>query len=623
MWGAMLARRVPGLIKLRHGVIIKPIRPACSAHSVCGPRVTAVAARASSASPGAVGGHPGNPELHADIRLMGGVLGETISAVHGGPSLARVETVRRAAKAWRKARAAGDETVAAARLAELAGTLRKLSGEEMLLVARGFAHFLSLANVAEQNHRVRAVKRRRAASRPRFEDFATSVTRIAGDDEAVRRMETISGVGDTQPLRRGDLDDVIDALSRQVVELVLTAHPTEVNRRSLLMKHHELQNLLSLLSPPTFAEAEAMLASNERPVVVDAAGAVARDAAASSGVGRHLPTYQRAELIRQVRRLVAELWGTDELRREKPTPQDEARSGIYVVEKSLWDAVPSVMRRVDHALATIAHGTEVADGGRASRPLLPLDAAILRFGSWMGGDRDGNPNVTGDVTREVSLLGRWMALHLIGRDLARLRLQLSMSHGPPAMTKYAAALAEGESVARAEELAFGGSITSAVSEKATDTGVREPYRAVLRAILDRVETTKRHVEASLAKFDSEHLDAPGTRPELPEGPSPTSNALVWEKEDVLRPLLRIYDCLEGSNNTAIANGPLLDTIRRVSTFGVTLTRLDLREDSVRHTQALDAVTRQLGLGGYAEWDEATKVRCPHPSYHRVRSLLRR
>lgn len=139
---------------------------------------------------------------------------------------------------------------------------------------------------------------------------------------------------------------------------------------------------------------------------------------------------------------MAEAWHTDEIRKVRPTPVDEAKWGFAVIEHSLWQALPNVLRHVDEVLL------------RSTGERLPLTAAPLRFASWMGGDRDGNPNVTASVTREVLLLARWMAADLYLRDIDRLAAELSMQQASPQL------------LARVGDSA-------------------EPYRALLKQLRDR------------------------------------------------------------------------------------------------------------------------------------------
>ena len=132
---------------------------------------------------------------------------------------------------------------------------------------------------------------------------------------------------------------------------MLTAHPTEVARRTLVQKHNRIA---------------AALATRDRP---------------------DLTVPEREELIDALRREIAAAWQTSDVRQQRPSPLDEVRSGLIVFEQSLWDALPRFVRGVDRALR--------ASTGRG----LPIDAAPIRFGSWIGGDRDGNPHVTPQVTR--------------------------------------------------------------------------------------------------------------------------------------------------------------------------------------------------------------------------------
>jgi phosphoenolpyruvate carboxylase len=134
----------------------------------------------------------------------------------------------------------------------------------------------------------------------------------------------------------------------QTVEVVLTAHPTQVMRRSLQHKQCRVGQLLQEL---------------ERSGAAAAPGA-------------------KEELTRALFREVMATWQTDELRRSKPTPVEEAKGGLHILEQSLWTAVPTYVRKLSDSVRAVC--------GRE----LPLDATPIRFASWMGGDRDGNPNVT-------------------------------------------------------------------------------------------------------------------------------------------------------------------------------------------------------------------------------------
>src|SRR5690606_22736010 len=171
------------------------------------------------------------------------------------------------------------------------------------------------------------------------------------------------------------LADVIRDLR---IELVLNAHATEVTRRTLIRKYDQIVTTLA-----------------DRP-------------------RGNLLTYEQDKLRGRLHRLVEEIWSTDEIRTERPTAIDEAKWGFAVIENSLWQAVPDFIRHLDRLCC------------HHLGQCLPTDLQPFRFYSWMGGDRDGNPNVTHKVTQQVLLLGRSMAAELYARDAQNLVDDLSM-----------------------------------------------------------------------------------------------------------------------------------------------------------------------------------------------------
>ena len=211
-------------------------------------------------------------------------------------------------------------------------------------------------------------------------------------------------------------DDLYNAVVKQRVEIVLTAHPTQVNRRTLQYKHARIAALLH-----------------------------ANDALASQPTA---PPEERSAVIADLVREVTALWQTDELRRRKPTPVDEASGGLHIVEQSLWAAVPAHLRRLSAALRKHT--------GRE----LPIDAAPLAFGSWMGGDRDGNPTVTASVTRDVARLARWMAADLYLREVDVLRFELSMNQASDEVWRMARSIVRAGEDAAAAAAAAGGDATT-------------------------------------------------------------------------------------------------------------------------------------------------------------------
>lgn len=291
--------------------------------------------------------------LRGEVRLLGDLLGRVIADHRGSAFVDRIETIRALAKFARQGAAADWQA--------LSDYLSSLSEATLVDIARAFNQFLNLANIADQGQAARTA------------------------------------------VRPGNLQ--LEQLALIRVELVLTAHPTEVLRRTLIRKYDAIAGLL-----------------NER--------------------GR-CAEPERSALDDQLERFIAEAWHSDEIRRERPTPQDEARWGFAVVENSLWDAVPAAMRDLD----------------RAAGRQIPLHIMPFAFSSWMGGDRDGNPSVTAAVTRDVLRLARWAATDLYLRDVNVLIDGLSMTVA-----------------------------SEALRERAGDAA--EPYRAVLKQFRARLEQTR-------------------------------------------------------------------------------------------------------------------------------------
>ena len=210
--------------------------------------------------------------------------------------------------------------------------------------------------------------------------------------------------------------------------------------------------------------------------------------------------------------------------------------------------MPEFLRSLDRTLRRVTHRD------------LPLGVSPIRFGSWIGGDRDGNPSVTSDVTRRACLVARRAAAMLYLQEIDQLHGELSLSDGT-------------------EDL------------RARAAHAPEPYRAILHDIRARLHLTRDWLEACLA------ADGDLERP-----------AGAYEHVDEFAEPLRLcYRSLHATGNGIVANGRLLDVLRRVAAFGLTLVRLDVRQEANRHSQAISAITRQRGLGAYTDWPEADRV----------------
>jgi phosphoenolpyruvate carboxylase len=424
--------------------------------------------------------------LRDDVRLLGEVLGDTVKRFAGEDVFRMVERVRALAKSGR----AGNDQA----FTELADVLAALSSDDTLPIARAFAQFLHLANIAEQHHRVR---RRRA-----YQQDPTARPQRGSCDDSFSRLLA----GGIAP------DRLYDAVCGLQIELVLTAHPTEVARRRIVQKHNRVARAL---------------ARRDRP---------------------DLTLIEREELLADLRREVESAWATSEVREQRPSPLDEVRSGLIVFEQSLWEAVPRFGRALDRALRVST--------GRG----LPVDAAPLRFGSWIGGDRDGNPNVTPDVTRRACWLSRWAAADLYLDEIDALRDELSLEMSSPEL-----------------------------SARVGDAG--EPYRELLRSVRTRMRATRDWIEVQLQR--DEDISA--------------ASDVYSDATDLMSDLRLCHRSLEETGNELIAAGRLTDLLRRASVFGVTLAHLDIRQDAARHAEALSAITAALGLGCYSDWSESKRL----------------
>eukprot|EP00884_Botryococcus_braunii_P017055 jgi/Botrbrau1/4032/Bobra.0016s0039.1 len=291
-----------------------------------------------------------------DCSLLGSLLDDCLRIEVGEELFEKVKRIRIRALCASQLSQQNDTDTAQHLAQSLAEELMSMPIDEALPLARACSHYLNLTSIAETHHSVRTSRREGMRTKTCDEVFGHLLSH------------------DISP------EKLYEAVCKQKVEVVLTAHPTQVNRRTLQYKHTRIA---------------ALLAQNDR---------------------NDLTPEEKENLIADLVREITALWQTDELRRRKPTPLDEARGGLNIVEQSLWTAVPAFLRRVNAALKKHT--------GRE----LPINATPLVFGSWMGGDRDGNPNVTAQVTHNVACLARWMAADLYLREVDVLRFELSMGY---------------------------------------------------------------------------------------------------------------------------------------------------------------------------------------------------
>src|SRR5215510_11515801 len=370
--------------------------------------------------------------LRADIRRLGDLLGETLKRLGGERLFEIEENVRALCKQLRSAQSSRKTGVedAAAIEKELKRLLRGLSLDETIGVIRAFSVYFQLVNIAEQYHRIR---------RKRFYELHTPDQPQRGS-----LAETLRGL-------RGDFLDP-NLLQRVVDRLeimpVMTAHPTEAARRTLLEKHRRIGNLLA-----NFDDENLVLRHRE--------GLQARLAAE-----------------------VESIWQTDEVRQTQPTVLDEVNHGLYYFDATLFDAVPALLDELEQRLEENFPGVKLRDG-----------ATPLRFGSWIGGDRDGNPFVTPEVTWEALRLQQRLVLRKYRDAVADLSRGLSeSSRFAPPTDELRKSLKDD-----AERL-------PAVAAEIAIRNAEEPYRQKLSYIYTRIENTLRRNRdmASALRLTEQH-----------------------------------------------------------------------------------------------------------------------
>ncbi|HET6212462.1 MAG TPA: phosphoenolpyruvate carboxylase [Micromonosporaceae bacterium] len=424
--------------------------------------------------------------LRADIRRLGVLLGKSLARQEGHALLALVEEVR--------AEVRSDAEAAALRL----GAVDVATGTKL---ARAFSTYFHLANITEQVHRARELRRRRV----RQGGWLDQAARLIGE-------------------RGVPADEVAAAARRLAVRPVFTAHPTEAARRSILSKLRGIADEL---------DAEA--------------AAIALDGAASPAVAN-----------RRIAELIDLLWQTDELRLDRPDPTDEARNAVYYLRDLYADAAPRVLDDLADTLRRL---------GVEATPARPLT-----FGTWIGGDRDGNPYVTAAVTRDVLIIQHEHGIQAAERALDHLIDELSVS-----------GRLRGVSLDLSASLAQDLDALPELAARFRRVNAEEPYRLKARCIKVKLANTRARLAAGSAHVPGR--DYRGTA-------------------ELVADLDLIRTSLARNAGQLSASGWLTTTIRTVSAFGLHLATMDVRE----HADAHHAVLAELYAGLHEVPSYATLTR---------------
>ena len=320
--------------------------------------------------------------------------------------------------------------------------------------------------------------------------------------------------------------DLEDLLGRVELRPVFTAHPTEVARRSVLTKLRRVGELLERRS--------------------------------RAGPAEH------AAIDERLAELVDLLWQTDELRRERPTPVAEAGAVAFYLDDLARNVVPGVVDRFVGAMRRL--GAEV-----------PLTATPVRFGTWVGGDRDGNPNVTPEVTEAVLAQQHDLGMQVVLANVASLIIDLSSS-----------SQITGVSAALRDSLAVDAVALPDVVQRYGGLNAEEPYR----------------LKASFV-----HQKLVNTQARVSDGRPPTAASEYADVAELLADLELIRSSLAANRGQLVADGSLARLIRTVTAFGFTLATLDIREHADAHHVALGAAFDRLGELGrpYATLDRDERL----------------
>lgn len=431
--------------------------------------------------------------LRRDVKLLGQMLGE-ILVNHGGSELFdKVEKIRMMCKSLRNQ---FDKEI----YLELKDEIAKLSSPMRKQIIRAFSMYFHLINAAELNHRIR---RRR-----QYQLQDEKIVQPASIESAILSLKENN-------VKEELIQDALNSLS---LELVITAHPTEATKRSILEIQQRIADILKNLDHPL------------------------------------LTNRERKNLEGRLFNEVTILWQTDELRHHKPTVLDEVRNGLYYFDQTLFDVLPEIHRELEACLEkNYSHTSwEVPN--------------FLRFGSWIGGDRDGNPNVTHEVTWETLNRQRRLVLKKYKNVLVDLMKRYSQSTTRIAVSDELLQFLEEKE----------GQFLTDEKKWAVKT---EVYRRVFALIIERVK--------QVGKSDIGYKTA----------------------DELLEDLYVIKRSLKQHHPAAHELETIQNLIRQVQLFGFHLATLDIRNHSGEHESAITEILRKVNMAeNYAELSEEEKIK---------------
>ncbi|MDQ0972935.1 phosphoenolpyruvate carboxylase [Neobacillus niacini] len=431
--------------------------------------------------------------LRRDVKLLGQILGEILVS-HGGTELFdKVEKIRLMCKTLRTH---FDNEI----YSELKDEIANLKSPMRKQVIRAFSMYFHLINIAEQNHRIR---RRR---------------QYQLEDDSIVQPDSIESAILSLKENNINEDMIQEVLNKLSLELVITAHPTEAAKRSILEIQQRIAVILKKLDYPLLTKRE------------------------------------RSKLEESLFNEVTILWQTDELRHNKPTVLDEVRNGLYYFDQTLFEVLPEIHREVEICLEK---------NYSAKQWDVPN---FLRFGSWIGGDRDGNPNVTPEITWETLHKQRKLVLKKYKKVLVDLMKRYSHSTSRVEVS---------DELVQSLEVEENKYLTD--DKKWPVEG--EVYRRKFAIIIERLK--------QVGKSDLGYLSA----------------------EELLEDLYVVKRSLNNHHPAAHELKTIQKLIRQVQLFGFHLATLDIRNHSGEHEAAITEILRKVQISGnYAELSEDEKVK---------------
>lgn len=422
-------------------------------------------------------------DLTEKIHLLGDLLGQVITERENPQIFLLVEKIRGLAKQRRGAFNEDAQGLAQ----EVAG----LTGSAARAVASAFSLYFDLVNLAEEDSRVQIMRQQNRENAFSHDSIEEAVSQLKQSGVSAAQMQTL--------------------LQRLSIELVLTAHPTETKRRTILGKTQRISEILRNLNRSDLLPSE-------------------------------IEAYRQA-----LHNEISAFWLSERTRTARPEVTDEVRTGLYTIDSIFWEALPRIYSDLDAALAK-------------HYPGLTVDHAWLRLASWIGGDRDGNPNLTTAITAETLRLHRGLAVEKHRAALQDLARQLSLSSRRVPPPKSLLAWFERRRPLP-EHIAY--------LEKRY---AREPYRLAL----------------SLVAEDLAHASREDMRTNLLSMQPTPAHAQLEE-------IVQVVELVRQAIPEPLSRGNIFKFGRQLQIFGLHAARLDIREDASRFNAAVGEILRGLGI----------------------------